>query len=210
MDIPINAEVMCTDGLIGKSAYIIVDLVTEKVTHFVVKTKQHNREYLIPLYKVKNASRETIQLNCTKGEINQFTPFNASYFNGYEAYESAPPIPTKDSGLDNTLYHPHRTVDTSGEGPAEYTSSQQLAINKGAAVLATDGTVGKVDELIIDPETDQITHLVLREHELVKTLLVTIPVSEIERVEMETVYLKIDKNEVELLPTESLKKFPWE
>ena len=40
----------------------------------------------------------------------------------------------------------------------------KLAINKGADVLATDARVGKVDELVIDPETHRITHLVLRQH----------------------------------------------
>ena len=210
MDIPINTEVRCTDGPVGKSTYIIVDLVTERVTHFVIKTKQHSREYLVPLDKVKNVSREAIQLNFTKVEISELTPFNASYFNGYDAYETAPLIPSDETRAGNTLYHPYRTAETGGEGSGKYTSSQQLAVNKGAAILATDGSVGKVDELVIDPETYQITHLVLREHELIKELLVTIPVSEIERIEMETVYLKIDKNEVASLPTETLKKFPWE
>jgi len=39
---------------------------------------------------------------------------------------------------------------------------------------------------------------------------VTIPVSEIERAEVDTVFLKIDKEAVEALPAVALKKFPWE
>ena len=38
MDIPIHAHVVCTDGFVGKSSHIVVDLITERVTHFVIKT----------------------------------------------------------------------------------------------------------------------------------------------------------------------------
>ena len=39
MEIPVHARVTCIDGAVGKSSHIIVDLVTEQVTHFVVKTE---------------------------------------------------------------------------------------------------------------------------------------------------------------------------
>ena len=43
MDIPMNVTVSCYDGPVGKTSYLIVDLVTEEVTHIVVKTKEHGR-----------------------------------------------------------------------------------------------------------------------------------------------------------------------
>ena len=89
-------------------------------------------------------------------------------------------------------------------------STELQAINKGALVFATDGQVGVVDELVIEPETHRITHFIVREHDLLKSKAVTIPVAEIERVEMDTVFLKLDKKEVASLPTVTLKKYPWE
>ncbi len=77
-------------------------------------------------------------------------------------------------------------------------------------VLATDGEVGKIDELVIDPETHRVTHLILRQHFLFNKWIVTIPVSDIERAEVDTVFLKIDKKAVETLPSVGLKRFPWE
>ncbi len=41
-------------------------------------------------------------------------------------------------------------------------------------------------------------------------MAITIPVAEIERVEVDTVFLKIDKDAVKALPTVALKKFHWE
>jgi hypothetical protein len=63
---------------------------------------------------------------------------------------------------------------------------------------------------VIDPETHRITHLVLRQHFLLNKWIVTIPVSEIERAEVDTIFLKIDKAAVEALPAVALKRFPWE
>ena len=77
-------------------------------------------------------------------------------------------------------------------------------------VLAIDGEVGKIDELVIDPESHRVTHLVLRQHFLLNKWIVTVPVSEIERIEVDTIFLKIDKEAVEALPSVGLKKFPWE
>lgn len=76
--------------------------------------------------------------------------------------------------------------------------------------MAADAWVGQVDELVVDPKTHRVTHMVLRQHHLLKDKAITIPVTEIEKAEMDTVYLKIDKDAVEALPTVALKKFHWE
>jgi hypothetical protein len=60
--------------------------------------------------------------------------------------------------------------------------------------------VGRVDEFLIDPENDHITHLVMREGHLWGQKDVTIPISEIDRIEGDSVYLKLSKDEVEALP----------
>jgi len=210
MDILIHTDVFCDDGLVGKSTHMIFDLVTEKVTHVVVKAKVGGREYLVPLEKISTADREAIQLNCTKHEFGDLTPFHAAYFNRSESYSGAPPVRSEEIPASNTLYHPYRTADTGTEAGPVNPSTELQAINKGAVVLATDARVGKVDELVIDPISHRITHLVLRKHVLIKKVAITIPVSAIERVEMDTVHLKIDKKEVTSLPTVTLKKYPWE
>ena len=71
MDISTHTEVHCTDGLVGKSTHIIFDLVTEQVTHIVVKTSAGGRKYLVPLEKITSSDREEIQLNCSKDEVGE-------------------------------------------------------------------------------------------------------------------------------------------
>jgi sporulation protein YlmC with PRC-barrel domain len=210
MDISIYTEVRCLDGVVGKSTYIVVDLVTEQVTHIVLKAKEDGQEYLVPFEKIRTADREAILLDCDKDEISELTSFHETYFNGYDTYSGSPPIPSAGMGANYTLYHPYRTLGTGVDDAPMHPSTVQLAVNKGAAVLATDGRVGKVDELVINPKTHQVTHLVLRQHHLMKQLAITIPITEIERAEVNTIILKISKKEVAALPTVNLRKYPWE
>ena len=58
-----------------------------------------------------------------------------------------------------------------------------MDISINTKVFCSDGMVGKVDELIIDPESYQVTYLVLEKHKLLQEIEVTIPVYIIERAE---------------------------
>ena len=50
MDIPIDVEVLCTDGPGGHSSAIVLNPVTKEVTHFAVRTKGFlSDEYLVPV-----------------------------------------------------------------------------------------------------------------------------------------------------------------
>ena len=210
MAIPIDADVSCYDGVVGKSSHIIVDLVSEQVTHFVVRTDHDHKQYVVPIDKIEDSERTVILLACRKEDVYQLPVFDDSHFHGYDAYDNAPPMPSPGMSASDTLYQPYRTSESPAEDPATHFSAVELAINKGADVLATDARVGKIDELVIDPETHRVTHLVLRQHFLFNKWVVTIPVSEIERAEVDTIFLKIDKEAVEALPSVALKKFPWE
>jgi sporulation protein YlmC with PRC-barrel domain len=76
-----------------------------------------------------------------------------------------------------------------------------LALRRGARVEATDGPVGLVDELLINSNNNQVTHLVLLERHIWTKREITIPVSQIDRVYEDVVYLKLDRQSVEQLPT---------
>jgi sporulation protein YlmC with PRC-barrel domain len=77
----------------------------------------------------------------------------------------------------------------------------ELAIRRGARVVAQDGQVGRVDEFVVDQRSEHITHLVMREGHLWEQRDVTIPVSYIEHIDDDAVYLNIDKASVAALPT---------
>jgi sporulation protein YlmC with PRC-barrel domain len=84
-----------------------------------------------------------------------------------------------------------------------------MAIHRGTRVEARDGQVGLVSEFLINPTTGHITHLVLKEGLLWNKKAVTIPASEIDRIEKDSVYLKLDKAAVEALPSIPIRSGPF-
>jgi hypothetical protein len=77
----------------------------------------------------------------------------------------------------------------------------ELGIRRDARVQATDGKVGWVDEFVTIPTNGEITHLLLREGHLWGGKEVTVPVSAIEGIEERMVHLKLDKGEIQALPS---------
>lgn len=69
----------------------------------------------------------------------------------------------------------------------------ELAVHRGTQVEATDGKVGEVGELLVDPESEHVTHMILSEGHLWGKQDIMLPLSAIDRVEDDTVYLKLDK-----------------
>jgi hypothetical protein len=63
-----------------------------------------------------------------------------------------------------------------------------------------------VDEFIVEKENGHITHLILREGHLFGTEDVSIPTSEIERIDDEDVHLKLSKKEIAALPAIPVKR----
>ncbi len=60
----------------------------------------------------------------------------------------------------------------------------------------------------MDPESGQITHLVLRENHILGTRIVTIPISQIDYIDEKVVYLKVDKKTVSAMPSIEVRR-PW-
>jgi sporulation protein YlmC with PRC-barrel domain len=204
MDIPIDVEVHCADGPVGHSSAIVLNPVTKEVTHLAVRTKGLlSDEYLVPVELIAESTPQRISLSCSRAELAQCQPFEKSVLVGVDGAELGP------SDMDYAMAATYGTMP-GGEYPgAMYPPTLQeeqipdgtLSIHPGASVEATDGHVGQVREFIIDPQNDRVTHLVLREGHLWGKKDVTIPLDQIERIEEDVIFLKLDKADVERLPS---------
>jgi sporulation protein YlmC with PRC-barrel domain len=72
-------------------------------------------------------------------------------------------------------------------------------MTKGIPIFCTDGPLGEVHDVLIDPETERPTHIILREGILV-IKEVNIPVNYVQKVEDDRVLLKVNKEKIERLP----------
>ena len=192
MDIRVNAEVYCTDGHYGHSTLIIIDPTNEKVTHLVVREGRFpHAQFLVPVEWIASSSADSIKLKCKCKEVTLSDPFIEEQFIPSDLFSY---------GADPFLFQPYVIpekdfIDSENEG----VPAGEFAIRRGTRVKALDGYVGHVNELLINPKSGHITHLVLREGHLWGKKELTIPVSQIDRIEGDTVYLKLDKTGIEAL-----------
>jgi hypothetical protein len=165
-----------------------MDRKTEEVTHVVVK-RNHlpHTELLVPVSLVVETTPGLIRLRCRKDEMARLQPFL-----NVEVIEEEIPSYLSDPYLIPIERPETRWVTVTREAIPQ----GEVAVRQGARVEATDGRVGRLEELLVDAATEQVTHLVLRKGHLWGQRDVRIPVSEIDHLEEDTVYLKLDKRQV--------------
>jgi sporulation protein YlmC with PRC-barrel domain len=197
----IGAEASCTDGPCGTVIRVVLDPVAEELTHLAIEpTHRQGLARLVPLSLVDTSTGE-IQLRCTIAEFEkldsaeetQFLPGTA----GYAAY-----------GPQQVLSWPYFGLGGLGGMELESTSQTvtydtvpmgEVAVRRGERVHATDGEIGAVQGLIIDPRSHHITHVLLQEGHLWGRKKVSIPVSAVTGVE-NGIRLSLTKRQVEDLP----------
>lgn len=203
MDIPINAEVICSDGNFGRVTYIVFNPVSNEVTHLVVQENSlPHIERLVKIDYIQDSNHNQIMLDCHRDELRGMDAFlETDFIQAVEPEYSLPyDYPYSYSG--EYVMWPYVEPE---EGYVivkhEKIPHDELAIRRGTEVQATDGIVGEVDEFLVDPETCQITHLVLREGQKWNKKDATIPITAINHISENMIYLKLTKNEVAELPT---------
>lgn len=85
----------------------------------------------------------------------------------------------------------------------------QMALYRGTSIEATDGPVGRLSELLVDPNSGYISHLVVETGSLWNSQEITLPLSVVEEANEEMIHLKLDKAAVEQLPAVPVKRYYW-
>jgi len=212
MEISLNARVLCSDGPIGKSVRAVINPVTETVTHITVRPEgMGESEHVVPIEDISASTADAVTLSVARNQFYLYPLFVSHRF-----------IDMEEAGVDpediDTLPEAHRAMDhvfwpfVTAEGHlGAYADivqipADELAIYRGTPVEATDGHVGQVSELVINPQNFHITHILLRKGRLFGHEDIAVPVSDIDRVDEGIVYLKIDQAAVEALPQLEIRR----
>ncbi len=199
MDVPINVKVNCSDGPCGKTTRVILKPSTKEVTHVVVEedSVMAGTEYLVDVDRILESSPNKVKLTLSQDELEKMPVFSAAQF-----------VPSELGGYIGTPYMmwPYYPSIAPLKVEGEPIPTDELIIRRGSRVNAADGPVGKVDEFLIDPANDQITHLIMREGHLWGKREVTIPVSQIDHFNDDVVYLRLAKEEIEHLPSVPVRR----
>jgi hypothetical protein len=215
MALTIGSCVSCIDGPCGVLTRLVIDPLKRTLTHLVVDPKRHEElGRLVPIAKV-TSSTGGVRLLCTKAEFEHlgsaratdFIPGNDSY-TGYRREEMLT-FPHYGLGSGNGLFVGGMGHGMQGESSGAHYPSQtvtydavplgEVEVRRGDHVHATDGNIGRVEGLIIDPENDGVTHLLLQEGHLWGRKEVAIPITAVTDVSA-GIKLRLCKSEVEALP----------
>jgi len=200
MNIPMNVDVYCNDGLCGHSSEVIVTSTTKQVTHLVVKEKHApHTEYMVPITQIMDSTPDMIKLNCTSAGLAAMEPF--IHINTIYTDAKGMGYSTDDVGMIGSLgLGGYATFPQHNAGErftvtvkTEAVPSGEVALKQGVHIHASDGQIGRLDGFLAVAGNGQITHLLLREGHLWGQTDVTIPVAQINRVTGEGIYLKLDK-----------------
>ena len=162
------------------------------MTHLVVReAKLPHTERVVPIEAVSEASPDAIQLRSRQEQLHSMEPFVETHY-----------IRERMPDVEGSILFPYSVPQKVVEVPVKEQNipAGELAVHRGAHVHATDGPVGQIDEFLVEPDTDLVTHLLMREGHLWGKREVAIPVSMIDHTEERTVYLKVAKNQVAALP----------
>ena len=197
MDIPTDVQVYCGEEMCGRSSYIILNPVTNQVTHLVVEQETFPpTDRLVPVSLISESTPHRITLNCSKAELGHMPHFTESEF-----------IMPEGSEENRLILWPYAVPESAAVLlEHERIPPGELAVRRGARVEASDGPVGRVDEFIVDPANCYFTHLVMREGHLWGAREIAIPVSDILRIDEDTVYVRLDKAGIEALPKISTRR----
>ena len=86
--------------------------------------------------------------------------------------------------------------------PAKYDTIPlgEVAVRRGERVSATDGEIGKVQGLVINPQNHHVTHVLLQEGHLWGQKQVAIPITAVTKIEDQGALVNLTKEEVRDLP----------
>ncbi|MEO8394739.1 MAG: PRC-barrel domain-containing protein, partial [Chloroflexota bacterium] len=167
---------------------------TNEFTHLIVKTEGVER--IVPAVLIQDSQAEAVVLNCTVIGLQEQPPLVETEYvrSAVEHYDSLPSYNYSLSGsVRNSL--PRYDTETFAVKHVEIPLGEQ-EIKRGMAVFATNGRIGRIDDVIVDRSNDHITQIVLREGHLWGAKEVVIDIVHVKSVSEDGIHLNAAKAEV--------------
>jgi sporulation protein YlmC with PRC-barrel domain len=193
----IGSEVQCLDGQCGELKRVVVDPVKREVTHLVVEpSHREGLGRLVPLVLLDESS-EGVRLRCTVEDFENLPFAEETDFlpggSGYSDYAAHEAYFWPYYGLGGVV------ADSSAVMTRDTLPAGEVGIRRGESVHTTDGEIGKVQGLVVEPAHHHVTHVLLQEGHLWGRKQVAIPIGAVTTLER-GISLNLTNQEVEDLP----------
>jgi len=196
MNIKLHAVVDCTDGRAGHVTGVIVAPKDQTITHLVIKA--HGTEYIVPLSLLKDEADEAVTLSCTKEALRAQQPF-------VETDYMRTPVDSVEFLPGYTVYARHTEAEMV---PVERENLPygEVEIRVGMPVYSQDRAhIGHVDEIALDSVSGRFTHFLMAHRHLLSEKGYVVAGWQLKSITEDGIYLKIDEDEIQSLPTMALK-----
>lgn len=192
-----GAKIVGTDGDLGEVDALIIDPVSNVVTHLVVTHHRLDPRRLVPVSAVVETDPDRVRLSLDAEGLAACERFDEPvYVASDETWAYGTVV------LDPGMYFLEPFATPADGWPLadhERVPRDELAFRRGSDVRTSDGTVlGRVDEFLV-ADDGHVTHLVVREGHLVRHDVV-VPMAHADLTADSTVTLDLTVTEVGELP----------
>ncbi len=198
----IGAHVVAQDGDCGELVRVVVDPMAGVLTHIVVAPRHHSGlGKLVPLELVQHADADTVRLSGGVEQFHQLDDAEDTHFLADATDRFGRPSDVLNwpfFGLGAPLGSSHGEPMYEDRVPIG-----EVPIRRGDAVHASDGEVGSVQGLVVDPADHHVTHVLLKEGHLWGRKQVAIPIGAATRVGA-VIEVGLTKQQIEELPAVEL------
>jgi osmotically-inducible protein OsmY len=204
-DLRIGAQVHCKDGRCGKLLALVTDPETDQVTDLVVeKGLLLKKDRVIPLAKVIKSTDEEVHVALGRDEMSDYPEFDEKQLRvegpGYDKSEEY----GRQARVHDAGYYgqpgsvpalPQLRQEIQVEAGVR---SKSIVIGRGTEVKTVEGDVGRVDHVLVDPKTGDVTYVVVDPGLFGKAL--AIPMDFVRQIGQEGITLDIDEDDLEKMP----------
>ncbi len=218
----IGSNVVCADGACGELRRVVVDPLKRTLTHLVVEPRHEVANgRLVPIELVESAGEDEIRLRCTTSEFDrledaedrQFMPGARGEWGYSQGQMLSQPYIGLGLGLGLGMGGMGTGLGVSSFDPVprpiitDRVPVGEVEVRRGDHVQATDGAIGRVQGLVVDPSDHHVTHFLLDEGHLWGQKRVAIPIGAVKEVTRDQgVLVKLTKDEVRDLPPVELEE----
>ena len=214
MPFTLGAEASCSDGACGQLSRIIVKPDAREVTHLVVGQKRGTGSARLVPVDLVDATTGQLRVRCTLAEFRALPPAQETEVvpdldpTGHQAGQQRSPrggtFVALSGGFGAVGAGSVRDPDQP-QAPQEVTvdsvPSGEVEVRRDLTACATDGEIGQVRGLIVEPGGHYVTHVLLQEGHGWGHKDVAVPISAVTKIGTLLIHLSLTKHQVKGLPS---------
>jgi uncharacterized protein YrrD len=205
----IGSQVVGPDGQeqIGTVEKVVISPQTREVTHLLVHRgplQLLHHDVMVPIASVSAVSEAAVQLSVLVETLNRMPAHDAAGYvdpatswpapEGYRRDQVLFALPDRTGSLDQLLPRSQgRAQDTRTE------AQKGVLIGTSTKVEASDGPIGVIDRVLLDPDSGRATHFVVRKGKFLAKHVI-VPADWASEITPEKVRLAVDREQLTALP----------